>query len=403
MTDYARAIASAATDDRANDWRLETPGIEGWIRTARPDDPNKYLMISADGHLNEDRNFLHDRLDKKYQSRLPQVVTDEKGERWAVSEGGRRTKIRKNVHQGMDDLRGTAPQDAEGRLAALAADGVDGEVAFANRGLAMWYTTDVEFSLAQCRAYNDYVHEIYGAHFDRINVLGALSPANIDATIQDIDDLAKRGFLGFSLPVKPHFGPHVSGQPNYNSPEYDPLWAAVQESGLPITFHISTGSDPRLATGNGGAIINYVAHALTPAVEPVVALCASGVLERFPGIKFGVIEAGIGWLAWALDAMDEAYKKHHMYVRPKLQGLPSDYFKAHGFASFQEDRVGILTAKEYGLLDNIMWADDYPHHEGSWPYSAQAIERTMGNLTDAEREKILSGNAQRLFGFSTLS
>ncbi|PCH50526.1 MAG: amidohydrolase [Cellvibrionales bacterium] len=403
MTDYASAIASAAENDSANDWRLETPGIEGWTRTARPGDPNKYLMISADCHLNEDRNFLHDRLDKKFQSRLPQVVTDEKGERWAVSEGGRKTKIRKNVHQGMDELRGTAAQDPEGRLAALAADGVEAEVAFANRGLAMWYTTDVEFSLAQCRAYNDYVHEIYGANFDRINVMGALSPANIGETLKDINQLANRGFLGLTLPVKPYFGPHISGQPNYNSPEYDPLWATLEETGLPITFHISTGSDPRLATGNGGAIINYVAHALTPAVEPVVALCASGVLERFPGIKFGVIEAGIGWLAWALDAMDEAYKKHHMYVRPKLQGLPSDYFKAHGFASFQEDRVGILTAKEYGLLDNIMWADDYPHHEGSWPYSAQAIERTMGDLTDKERAKVLGGNAQRLFGFDSLS
>jgi len=233
--------------------------------------------------------------------------------------------------------------------------------------------------------------------------MGALSPANIEETLKDINDLAKRGFLGFTLPVKPYFGPHLPGQLNYNSPEYDLLWAALQETGLPITFHISTGSDPRLATGNGGAIINYVAHALTPAVEPVVALCASGVLERFPRIKFGVIEAGIGWLAWALDAMDEAYKKHHMYVRPKLQGLPSDYFKAHGFASFQEDRVGILTAKEYGLLDNIMWADDYPHHEGSWPYSAQAIERTMGDLSDAEREKVLGGNAKRLFGFDSLN
>ncbi len=403
MTDYASAIARAAARDSANDWRLETPGIDGWTRTARPGDPNKYLMISADGHLNEDRNFLYDRLDEKFQSRLPQVITDEKGDRWAISEGGRRTKIRTNIHQGMDGLRGNAPQDPAGRLAALAADGVDAEVTFANRGLAMWYTTDVEFSLAQCRAYNDYVHEIYGAHFHRINVMGALSPANIDATLQDINDLAKRGFLGFTLPVKPHFGPHQSGQANYNSPEYDRLWAGLQEIGLPITFHISTGSDPRLASGNGGAIINYVAHALTPAVEPVVTLCASGVLERFPGIKFGLIEAGIGWLAWALDAMDEAYKKHHMYVRPKLQGLPSDYFKAHGFASFQEDRVGILTAKEYGLLDNIMWADDYPHHEGSWPYSAQAIERTMGCLSDAEREKVLAKNAQCLFGFDSLN
>ena len=403
QTDIIQTIANTIAQDSDNQWRLETPGIDGWTRTARPGDTNKYLMISSDGHLNEDRNFLYDRLDEKFRGRIPRVVTDEKGVRWAVSEGGRRVKVRSNIHKGLDGVRAIAPEDPEERLAALAVDGVDAEVAFANRGLAMWYTEDLEFSLAQCRAYNNYVHDIYGRHFDRINVMAALSPGNLEETIEDVQELARRGFLGYTLPVKPYFGPHVAGQTNYNAPEYDRLWSAIEETGLPITFHISTGSDPRLSRGDGGAVINYVAHALTPAVEPVVTLCASGVLERHPGIKFGIIEAGIGWLAWALDAMDEAYKKHHMYVRPKLQGLPSDYFKAHGFASFQEDRVGILTAKEYGLLDNILWADDYPHHEGSWPYSAQAIERSMGDLTDEERAKVLAGNAKRLFGFDALN
>ncbi len=403
QTSLNDTVAKTIAQDTDNQWRLETPGIEGWSRTARPGDPNKYLMISADGHLNEDRNFLYDRVDEKFRDRIPRVVTDDDGVRWAVSEGGRRVKVRSNIHKGLDGVRAIAPEDPEERLAALAVDGVDAEVAFANRGLAMWYTEDLEFSLAQCRAYNNYVHDIYGGHFDRINVMAALSPGNLEETIKDVQELPKRGFLGYTLPVKPYFGPHVAGQTNYNAPAYDRLWSAIEETGLPITFHISTGSDPRLSRGDGGAVINYVAHALTPAVEPVITLCASGVLERHPGIKFGVIEAGIGWLAWALDAMDEAYKKHHMYVRPKLQGLPSDYFRAHGFASFQEDRVGITTAKEYGLLDNILWADDYPHHEGSWPYSSQAIERTMGDLTDAERAKVLAGNAKRLFGFKGLN
>ena len=403
MTNYKSAIASAAADDEANKWRMETPGVKGWSRTARPDDPNKYLMISVDGHMNEDRNFLDGRLDNKFQHRIPRVITDDKGQRWAENEGGRRIKVRPNIMQGVDGLRATAPQDPVERLAAIAADGVDAEVTFPNRGLAMWYTNDIAFSLAQCRAYNDYAHEIYAPHFDRLHVMAALVPADLEATLTDINDLAKRGFRGFTLPVKPHYGPHLPDQPNYNWPEYDRMWAALEETGLPITFHISTGSDPRQASKHGGAIINYLAHGLTPAVEPVATLCGSGVLERFPGLKFGIIESGIGWLAWALDAMDEAYKKHHMFVRPKMQGLPSDYFKAHGFVSFQEDRVGISTAKEYGLLDNIMWANDYPHHEGSWPFSAQAIERTMGDLSETEREKVLAKNAQKLFGFDTLN
>ncbi len=123
------------------------------------------------------------------------------------------------------------------------------------------------------------------------------------------------------------------------------------------------------------------------------------MLERFPGLRFASIEAGIGWVAWALAAMDEAYLKHHMWVRPRLKMLPSEYFKQHGCASFQEDRAGLDLAREHGLADCFMWANDYPHHEGTWPHSAAAIERTMSHLNETERAKILGLNAARLFGF----
>jgi predicted TIM-barrel fold metal-dependent hydrolase len=171
----------------------------------------------------------------------------------------------------------------------------------------------------------------------------------------------------------------------------------IQECDLPITFHVSTGRDPRASRGNGGAVINYVTHSLSPTIEPVANLCASGVLERFPKLRFATVEAGIGWVPWLLDAMDEAFRKHHMWVRPKLQGLPSDYYRAHGFATFQEDPTGLRLAEPCNLMDNFCWANDYPHHEGTWPHSAEAIERTMPMLNDAQRAKILGLNAARLF------
>ena len=99
-------------------------------------------------------------------------------------------------------------------------------------------------------------------------------------------------------------------------------------------------------------------------MEPIANLCGSGVLDRFPKLQFGTIEAGIGWVAWALTALDEAYRKHHMWVRPKLDRLPSEYFKTNGFASFQEDKPGLDVAREHGLTDNFLWANDFPHHEG---------------------------------------
>jgi len=226
-----------------------------------------------------------------------------------------------------------------------------------------------------------------------------LKRAAMEEAIAEIQRCAALGFKGICMPCKPVFGPPDVDDPNYNLREFEPLWDCVEDVDLPVTFHVSTGRDPRTSRSQGGAVINYAVHSLAPTMEPLINICASGVAERHPKLRFGAIEAGIGWVAWMLEAMDEAYLKHHMWVRPKLELLPSEYFKRQGFSSFQEDRAGLALAREFGLVDNFLWANDFPHHEGSWPYSAQAIERQMGNLNDAERAKILGLNAARIFGF----
>ena len=382
-----------------NVWRLETPGHKGWPRTARPTDPNKMFLISVDGHVNEPSNIFADRLPEKYANRLPRVEIDAKGEKWAVQEGFRKSKLRENTFVGEEKARNEAGKTPQQRIAELKMDGVDGEVLFPNRGLMAWATRDADFSYAMLCAWNDWAWETFGPHNDRLKPMAGICTANLEYAMAEITRAAKRGFSGISLPCKPIFGPHNHEDPNYNLPIFDPMWALIEEVNLPITFHVSTGRDPRASTGNGGAVINYVSHSLAPTIEPMANLCTSGVLERFPKIRFATIEAGIGWVAWALDAMDEAYKKHHMWVRPKLQGLPSDYYRAHGYSSFQEDRAGLATVEQFNLVDNFIWANDYPHHEGSWPHSPEAIERQMGHLKHESRMKILGLNAAKLFKF----
>jgi predicted TIM-barrel fold metal-dependent hydrolase len=385
--------------DPANAWRLETPGHLGWPRSARPGDPRKYFMVSADTHANEPSNLWHERIEARYRERLPGTRVDEKGGRWQVTEGFRPVKLREHVFEGEDLERQKAGADPEQRLRDHARDGVDAEVIFPNKGLTMWATPDPEFAMAMCRVYNGWAWETFGPYNDRMSPMAALATGDLAGSLREIERVAKLGFRGLTLPCKPIWGAHDADQPNYNWPEFDRLWAAIQDVDLPITFHVSTGRDPRAARGNGGAVINYVSHSLAPTIEPVANLCASGVLERFPCLHFAAIESGIGWVPWALEAMDEAYRKHHMWVRPRLKQLPSEYFRAHGFASFQEDPAGLDLARKHALVDNFLWANDYPHHEGSWPHSAAAIERSMRDLDDDERARILGLNAAKLFRF----
>ncbi len=385
--------------DENNRWRLETPGATGWPRTARPDDPDKFFIVSADGHVQEPGDLWQRRIERKYRHRLPGRKTGADGKEYQTTEGFRPVRLRATNFEGEDALRNRSGRTPEERIADLARDGVDAEVLFPNKGLTIWATPDAEFSQAMCRVYNDWAWETFGACNDRLSPMACIAPADMEGAMAETERCAALGFRGLSLPCKPVWGAPDHTQLNYNLPEFDPLWAVIQETGLPMTFHVSTGRDPRTARGNGGAVINYAVHSLAPTMEPLANLCASGVPARFPGLRFGSVEAGIGWVAWALQAMDEAYLKHHMWVRPKLEMLPSDYFRKHGFATFQEDKAGLDIAREHQLVDNFMWANDFPHHEGTWPHSAQAIERTMGQLSDSERAKILGLNAARVFGF----
>lgn len=96
--------------------------------------------------------------------------------------------------------------------------------------------------------------------------------------------------------------------------------------------------------------------------------------------------------------MDYAYRAHHFFVRPQLPELPSVYFRRQCFATFQEDHAGLAAVEENDLVANVLWANDYPHHEGSWPHSAASVERQMVRLSDDARSKILGLNAARIFG-----
>lgn len=354
-------------------------------------------MLSSDTHAIEPFPLWLERIDPKYRERLPRQE-ERDGKKWLIQEGAKPFPITDTSLEGEDAYRQKPPIDLNQRLRDMEIDGVDHEVLFPNRGSVMYATHDTDFALAQMRVYNDWVMETHGPYPDRFTPVAVIFSGNIDAALGEIKRAIRLGFKAINIPPKPVFGPHQRDHLNYNAPDYDPMWALIEEAGLAVTMHVGSGMDPRIAKGPGGAIVNYAVHALTPAAEPVANLCASGVFDRFPKLRFVTVESGIGWVPWFIAAMDEAYKKHHFWVKPKLKhGLPSDYYKAHFAATFAEDPIGLKLGREYGLLNNFLWATDYPHNEGSFPHSAEAIERQMGGLTEAERANVLGLNAARFF------
>jgi len=98
-----------------------------------------------------------------------------------------------------------------------------------------------------------------------------------------------------------------------------------------------------------------------------------------------------------LETMDYAYRAHHMWVRPVIPELPSAYFKRNCFATFQEDHVGLAAAEQTGVVDNLMWANDYPHHDSIWPHSREIWADIMADVPESEKRAILIGNVAKLY------
>jgi predicted TIM-barrel fold metal-dependent hydrolase len=412
------------TESPRNAWRLETPGAADWPRTARPGDPDKYLMISADCHAQEPGNYLAEYIEPEYLPRIPRIERREDGSEWMITEGNRPQLVKRGTRAGTvqerqtfekaehdrqyqdrmepeDVLRNRTGHTLEERLADQAADGIDIELIFPNKGLLCWATPDPVFAAAMCRAWNRWAYDWFGGadgwNDGRTRPLACIATGSIELAMAEAKWAAEHDFVGLCLGNSPVYGPKQWGNLEYNDPAFEPFWAQVADDDLPITFHVSTGRDPRAVGGNGGAIINYVCHSMETTIEPIVQLITSGVFERHPTLRAGIVESGIGFVPWLLETMDYAYKAHHFWVRPVIPELPSEYFRRHCFATFQEDHVGLAVAEQFDIVDNLMWANDYPHHEGSWPHSAESIERQMAHLTDESRAKILGLNAKRVF------
>ena len=419
MSETLQALRENPERTPYNRWRRETPGEEGWPRSARPGAPAKYFMFSADTHVVEPAEYLAE-IEPEYRERTPKLETRPDGSQWLITEGNRPQRVRSANRPEQssvgaaggaaatfspldeeDTLRNASGRTIEQRLADHAADGVDAELMFPNRGLLCWATPDPKFAMAMCRQWNRWTHRFCGPHMqgDNPRMLPAalIAPGDMAGAMAEIAWAAEHGFRALCLSNSVIYGPKKWGELEYNDPSFEPMWRQIEAAGLVVTFHVSTGRDPRAVGGAGGAIINYACHSMETTIEPLVQMIASGVFERHPELHAGLVESGVGFVPWLLETLDHAARAHHFWVRPQLKELPSAYFRRNCFATFQDDPAGLKVVEAYDLTSNFLWANDYPHHEGSWPHSAEAIERNMANLSDESRAKILGLNAARLF------
>jgi predicted TIM-barrel fold metal-dependent hydrolase len=366
-----------------------------------PDDlAERYTVISADCHAGGEIEEYRDFLDPQYRDEF---------DRWLV-----------DYVCPYEDLLGpdgSRNWDSDRRLADLESDGIVAEVIFPNTVPPFYPKSslqaqppapnagDLELRWAGLRAHNRWLANFCAAAPGRRAGIAQILLQDVDAAVTEIRWAAGAGLTGGVLLPG---APPGTGLPPLFSPVYEPLWAVCEELGVPVNHHSGSAVPPMGDTPEDNVIflleVTWWAH------RALWHLVVSGALERHPGLQLVFTEQGTAWIPEELERLDYFFGRMGAAggsqelewgreVVGKLSLKPSEYWarQCHVGASFMRPTESPLRG-QVGV-DRIMWGNDYPHREASWPYSRQALRLAFAGVDRREVEAMVGGNAARLYGF----
>ncbi len=356
-----------------------------------------HRLISADSHVVEAPDLWERRMDAAYRDRAPHMKREEHGDFFycegqppsnvgILGPAGHPPERFGDLKRFEDNRKGG--WDPEARLKDMDADGVEAEVLYPTIGFRMFRLTDPGYQRACFRAYNDWMADLCSAAPKRLAGVALISTYDIEWAVAELQRARGLGLPSGMIAITPD-----ETRP-YSDPYYDPLWAAAQDLGMPIGLHILTGANK---PGFESFVIDYPA---TPnwMMRSLAALIFSGVFQRYAGLRVVSVEADIGWIPNFLKRIDHTMRRHGPRLKLDLVDEPSAYFRRNVAATFIDDEAGLRTWDLIGA-DNIMWSNDYPHTDSSWPNSREVIARETAHLPDDVKAKVLAGNAAALYGF----
>ena len=121
-----------------------------------------------------------------------------------------------------------------------------------------------------------------------------------------------------------------------------------------------------------------------------------GVLERYPQLKIVSVENEGGWMPFMSQQWDYYYRRFRGANPPPITKDPSEYLHNQVYSCFFNDSVCGHNLEWWGQ-DNVMWSNDFPHPNSTWPNSLKIIERDIGHLPLEIQTKVLATNVSTLY------
>jgi predicted TIM-barrel fold metal-dependent hydrolase len=321
----------------------------------------------------------------------------------------------KNPFKDLGDNRRLRNWDDDMRNSQQDCDGVVGEVIFPNT-VPPFFPSFVLFARppkpdeytrrrAGIQAHNRWLEDFCSRFPERRAGIGQIFLNDIDDAIEDAKWVREHNLRGgILLPTIP---PDVDWIKPLNHPDYDRLWAVCQDLELPINCHGGTGA-PAYAPLPSSAVI-MLAEVAQYSRRPLLFLMLSGVFERFPRLKFVMTEQGCAWLPPLLAQLDGTlasirtngavgelrFKPEH--ILPKSA---TEYFRQNVWLGISFPKIADVAAARKTLgRDKVMWGSDFPHDEGTYPFTTLSLRQIFHDWPEEDLRKVLAENAAAMYGF----
>lgn len=359
----------------------------------------KLWANSGDSHYNEPAG-LYDALPTELRERLPRSVKSEDGLYETIYVDGtsfERPMPRIGVVKGtkgrtmMEALHAPGADDFGIRRQDLDDEGIWAEVIYASVGFWNSMIEDPKLIAEAVKVVNEWSADVQRENVRHV-MPAQVSSLDIDHAVAEVARAAGLGLKALGLPPG-----SPKGVPDFNRPDWDPLWDAVHEAGMILTVHTGppVGEDPVHHHGPGAGTMNYL-YACYGGMDMAAMMAASGILDKRPGLKLLISEAGATWMPFIGDRLDEAFRQHSEFVRDELTKMPSEIMKEQVYASFQHDPTAVITAEAMGY-PNVMWGSDYPHIEGTFGHTQKTLHELFDDVSAEVSYRVRQGAFLELF------
>jgi predicted TIM-barrel fold metal-dependent hydrolase len=366
---------------------------------------NGFKALDSDMHVYDPPDLYLKYMDPKWGKRIP------RGE-WPRGHGrvefrlGDGTVLRERTERIQQGEKKVAQHHTEGpgrgydpisQLDAMDREGLDVAVLFRTSPLYADDSFEPQYALALCRAWNDWIADFCKQDRNRLKPSASIPMHDAKLAALEARRVVKElNAIGLSIGPEPVLGRQL------HDPYFDPLWAEVQDLGVPVCFHppASPGSEQASKRFVGHPNDKLLVNAFRNPVEQmfaVASMCAGGVLERFPRLRVSFLEGNCSWLPWTLYRLDERFELAGELADMPLKLKPSEYFKRQCFISVDVDEELIVdTVRQVGS-DCFVISTDYPHIDSKWPHALDSF-LAIGGLGAEVQRKILWDNCARLYG-----